>query len=56
MVLKDNLKSLVLKTYDSNRIKQAALNQGMTTLYEDGIQKVLRGQTTFEEVLRVTAK
>jgi len=56
MVLKDNLKSLVLKTYDSNRIKQAALKQGMTTLYEDGIQKVLLGQTTFEEVLRVTSR
>ncbi len=56
MVLKDELKSLVLKTYDANQIKRAALDQGMTTLHEDGLQKVLRGQTTLEEVLRVTAK
>ncbi len=56
MVLKDDLKSLILKTFDSNRIKQKALAQGMVTLHQDGIQKVLRGQTTFEEVLRVTAR
>jgi len=56
MVLGGDLKSLILKTYDSNLIKQAARDQGMTTLHADGIQKVLQGQTTFEEILRVTAK
>ena len=56
MVLGDELKSLILQTYDSNLIKQTAQDQGMTTLHADGIQKVLKGQTTFEEVLRVTAK
>jgi len=55
-VLGDDLKSLILKTYDSNQIKQAARDQGMTTLHADGIRKVLQGQTTFEEILRVTAK
>ena len=56
MVLTDELRGLVLKTFDSNQIKQAARDQKMTTLHADGIQKVLQGQTTFEEVLRVTAK
>jgi len=56
MVLTDELKGLILKTFDSNQIKQAARDQKMTTLHADGIQKVLQGQTTFEEVLRVTAK
>lgn len=56
MVMGGDLKSLILKTYDSNLIKQAARDQGMTTLHADGIRKVLQGQTTFEEVLRVTAK
>jgi general secretion pathway protein E len=54
MVLDSHLKSLILKTYDSNRIKNEALNQNMITLRQDGIQKVIEGITTIEEVLRVT--
>ena len=54
MVLDDNIKSLVLQTFDSNRIRKAALNQKMVSLRRDGIHKVLGGQTTIEEVLRVT--
>jgi len=54
MLLNDNLKSLILKTHDSNQIKQIALEHGMITLHQDGIRKVLNGITTMEEVLRVT--
>jgi general secretion pathway protein E len=54
MVLDDNIKSLILQTFDANRIKKAALNQKMISLRRDGIQKVLKGRTTIEEVLRVT--
>jgi general secretion pathway protein E len=56
MVLDGNLKSLILKTYDSNLIKNEALNHNMITLRQDGIQKVLKGISTIEEVLRVTQK
>jgi len=56
MVLNSNLKNLILKTYDSNRIKNEALNQNMITLRQDGIQKLLDGITTIEEVLRVTQR
>ncbi|MFP3981181.1 MAG: type II secretion system ATPase GspE [Desulfobacterales bacterium] len=52
--LNSNLQNLVLKTYDSHRIKNEAVRFGMTTLYQDGIAKVLKGVTTIEEVLRVT--
>jgi general secretion pathway protein E len=52
--LSPELQNLVLKTYDSHRIKMEAVQAGMTTLYQDGIDKVLKGQTTIEEVLRVT--
>jgi len=54
MMMTDHLKSVVLKTYDSNQIKEAALAQRMVTLRMDGIRKVLGGVTTIEEVLRVT--
>ena len=54
MVLRDKLKSLILKTFDSNLIKNTALETGMVSLRHDGILKVLSGMTTTEEVLRVT--
>ncbi len=54
MVMDAALKSLILKTYDSNLIKNEALNHNMITLRQDGIQKVLKGISTIEEVMRVT--
>ncbi len=51
MVMNPSLKSLILKTFDSNQIKKEA---NMATLRHDGIQKILSGLTTIEEVLRVT--
>jgi general secretion pathway protein E len=56
MVLTERLKSLILKTFDSSRIKAEAVRQKMRTLRVDGMQKVLEGITTTEEVLRVTQK
>ena len=56
MVLTERLKSLILKTFDSGRIKHEAVQQKMRTLRQDGMQKVLNGLTTVEEVLRVTQK
>jgi general secretion pathway protein E/type IV pilus assembly protein PilB len=35
-------------------MKQAALEQGMQTLRFDAWQKALRGESTLEEVMRVT--
>lgn len=54
MVVDDNIKRMVLKTSDANQISELAIGQGMITLQQDGIQKVLAGITTTEEVLRVT--
>jgi general secretion pathway protein E len=38
----------------SREIKEKAISLGMRTLREDGIQKVLKGITTLDEVIRVT--
>ena len=54
--LKSRLKSLILKSFDANRIQEEALRMNMVSLRRDGIQKVLAGTTTIEEVLRVTQK
>ena len=56
MVLTERLKGLILETFDSNRIKSEAVKEKMRSLRQDGIQKVLDGVTTIEEVLRVTHK
>ena len=37
-------------------IKQTAVQAGMRTLREDGVKKVLAGQTTCDEVMRVTMR
>jgi general secretion pathway protein E len=54
LMVTDAIKATVLKNPDSGSIKKAALAQGMRTLRSDGAQKVLKGVTTLEEVLRVT--
>lgn len=55
MVMTEELKSFILTTSDSNQIRRQALSSGeMLTLRQDGLQKVLAGLTTLEEVYRVT--
>lgn len=56
MLLGYKLKTLVQRTYDAFQIKQEALKLGLVTLRRDGIEKVLRGITSIEEVVRVTQK
>ncbi len=50
----DPLRSLVMRHANSNELKSEAQRGGMLTMYEDGMRKAIRGDTTFEEVLRVT--
>jgi len=54
MVLDDPLKKIIGQTSDANVIRETAVKNGMTTLMEDGIGKILNGRTTVEEVLRIT--
>ena len=54
LIMDDPIKSLILKTSDSNQISDLAMKRGMTNLLADGAKKVLEGTTTIEEVFRVT--
>ena len=56
MMLDDKIKKMILTTHDSGRIEAEAVRQGMKTLRESGIQKVLEGVTSIAEVLRVTQR
>ena len=47
---------LAFQGVPSQEIQKEAISQGMSTLYDDGIIKVLNGTTTIEEVFRVAKK
>ena len=53
-VLDDEIQRSILDGADANQLREVARAKGMATLYEDGMRKVLAGQTSIDEVLRVT--
>jgi type IV pilus assembly protein PilB len=53
--LTQKIRDLILTGSQEQFIKQQARSEGMKTLREDGLEASLKGFTTIEEVLRVTA-
>ncbi len=53
MVMSEPIRQLVLKGVSASEIQRQAISEGMKTLGEDGILKVLEGTTTIDELLRV---
>ncbi|MBP9812959.1 Flp pilus assembly complex ATPase component TadA [Candidatus Saccharibacteria bacterium] len=49
------LEKLIISNSTSDAIENQAIKEGMITMQLDGFIKALRGQTTIEEILRVTA-
>ncbi len=54
-VFDDTIRDLILQKKSSREIFDAARAQGMLTLQEDGMLKVIAGVTTLEEVYRVAS-
>ncbi|MGB2705360.1 MAG: ATPase, T2SS/T4P/T4SS family [Candidatus Omnitrophota bacterium] len=54
LVLSPEVRNLILEKAQEHTIRQEARMEGMSTLRENGVKKILRGDTTVEEVLRVT--
>jgi type IV pilus assembly protein PilB len=54
MPITDELREMILRNAPTAEIRELALSQGMKTLRQNALQKVLEGTTTIEEVLRVT--
>ena len=50
------IQKMIVTNSTSDDIENSAIENGMTTMQMDGLIKSLRGQTTIEEVLRVTAQ
>ncbi|MGD2094238.1 MAG: type II secretion system ATPase GspE [Phycisphaerales bacterium] len=54
LIIDDDIKELTTKRAGSHIIKQVAIEKGMSTLREDGLRKAIAGETTLEEICRVT--
>jgi type IV pilus assembly protein PilB len=48
------IRELIVEKRDADEIGRKAREEGMTTLLDDGLDKITRGMTTIEEVIRVT--
>jgi len=54
LVMSQDLRRLILSKAEEHKIRAQARKEGMTTLRENGTQKVLKGLTSVEEIFRVT--
>jgi len=54
MPITEEIEHLAIARASASEIRKVALDGGMVTLRDDGLRKVARGDTTLEEVIRVT--
>jgi len=52
--LSDKIRQLILERVTAQQIHRAGAEEGMCSMYEDGLAKAVQGVTSIEEVLRVT--
>jgi type IV pilus assembly protein PilB len=55
LVPNDTIRDFVLKGRSDREILNVARKGGMKTIFEDGIERIRKGETTFEELTRVVA-
>ena len=53
MEVNEDLRALISKNVETSKLRERAIKKGMKTLIQDGIEKVLNGITTMEEVIQV---
>ena len=56
MLMSSKIRELTYQGASTQELRKSAIGQGMHTLYQDGINKVLRGITTLDEVFRVAKR
>jgi type IV pilus assembly protein PilB len=54
--MRDTMRELVLQGASTVELKEEAINSGMATIRTAGLNKLVEGVTTIEEVVRVSAK
>jgi type IV pilus assembly protein PilB len=56
LLLDDAIKARILETAEASALREVAVQNGMVTLREAGLEKVRRGETTIDEIMRVTTE
>ncbi len=56
LIASDNIKRMIQRHEHAEPIREAAIEEGMTTLLQDGIQKALQWHTDLKQVRRVCIK
>ncbi len=54
LTMTENVRAAMMSALSDQAIEQAAIGDGMQTMLQNGLAKVLEGETSLEEVLRVT--
>jgi general secretion pathway protein E len=54
MLVDDEIRALVMKHSDASSIRRLAVSKGMKLLCQNGAERIIQGETTIEELLRVT--
>jgi type II secretory ATPase GspE/PulE/Tfp pilus assembly ATPase PilB-like protein len=55
LAVTEPFREAVLKKMQTSALEQIAIQQGMRTLWQNGLQRVVSGETTLEEIIRVVA-
>ena len=55
LVSDEIFRDAVLQKMPTRALQQVAIQQGMQTMWQNGLRRVQAGQTTVEEILRVIA-
>ena len=55
LVVSEPFREAVLKKVPTSALEGTAIQQGMRTLWQNGLQRAISGQTTLEEIIRVVA-
>jgi type II secretory ATPase GspE/PulE/Tfp pilus assembly ATPase PilB-like protein len=55
LLVSEPFREAVLKKLSTSALEEIAIQQGMRTLWQNGLTRALTGQTTLEEAIRVLA-
>lgn len=56
LIVDEEIRGLILNKSSAEELKAAAVRQGMCTLWNDGCEKIVAGQTSPEEIIRVVGE
>ena len=56
MLMTSKVRELALAGASTEEIRDAAVKDGMSTLFDDGVLKAMKGLTTLEEVFKVSKR